>query len=242
MIFDEYVQSLVLPTQLLVLSSPTLGGTFLIDVDLGLAGAMIDRILGGAGRIPADRREPTAIESDLIGRIVDDLIPAMVEGWSHLATLEPTITERAFSPSLLRVAAPSHVVAVMTYEVRLGGASAPLTICLPHQTLEPILDRLSATAWYAQPERGVADGSRRDELTASLQQVNVPLTAILGDVELSVGELVDLQVGDVIRLADRAADPIRLTVMDQAAAWARPGRVGDRLALRLISPLQPVEA
>ena len=113
-----------------------------MDLDLGLAFACVDRMLGGPGRIPSERREPTSIEGQLIGRIIDDIVPALNEGWQHLQAMGAQVTETALGPALLRVAAPSHVVAVLTYEVRVAGQTAPLTICYPNVALEPILPRL----------------------------------------------------------------------------------------------------
>jgi flagellar motor switch protein FliM len=242
MVFDEYVTGLTLPTQLVVLAADTLGGPFILDFDLGLAYACIDRLLGGAGKIPADRREPTSIEGELIGRLVAEVIPAITEGWGHLQPVEARVTETALRPALLRVAAPSHVVAVLTYEVRLAGQTAPLTLCYPHAALEPFLSRLSSSAWYSQPEHGADQAAGQASLAAVLQGVEIPVSARLGGAELSIDDLIGLQPGDVIRFDDRVDQPIRLTVMDEARAWAVPGRVGDRVALRIVSNLQPVEA
>ena len=52
MVFDEFVGQLNLPTQLAVLNSSALTGPFLIDLDLGLAYACVDRVLGGPGPQP----------------------------------------------------------------------------------------------------------------------------------------------------------------------------------------------
>jgi flagellar motor switch protein FliM len=249
MIFDEYVSGLTLPTQLVVLQADQLGGPFLLDLDLGLAKGWIDRLLGGEGRLPTERREPTSIESALILKLVDDLLPAITEGWSQVETVTPVVAETALRPDLLRVAAPSHVVAVLTYEVRYtieqGGEGnrrsevqvSSMSMCLPNATLEPILSRLSATAWYAQNDKGT-DGVGAAEIADALQGVEVPLTAVLAGVELTVDELAGLKPGDVIRFGERADHPVRLSVMDQAMAWAVPGKVGDRVALRLLTPLQ----
>lgn len=243
MVFDEYVSGLVLPSQLVVLAAGTLGGPFMLDLDLGLAFACIDRLLGGAGRIPSERREPTAIETELIGRLVTDVIPAIGEGWAHLEPVEAHVTETALRPALLRVAAPSHVVAVLTYEVRFAGQTAPLTLCYPHAALEPLLPRLSATAWYAQTTGDTSDrASDQAELVAALQSVEIPLSATLGGAELSIDDLVGLEPGDVIRFDDRIDQPIRLSVMEEARAWSIPGRIGDRVALRIISHLQLMES
>ena len=249
MIFDEYVSGLTLPTQLVVLQTSQLGGPFLLDLDLALAKGWIDRLLGGEGRLPTERKEPTSIESALILRLVDDLLPAITEGWSQVEAVTPIVAQVEMRPDLLRVAAPSHVVAVLTYEVRYiieqgsegsrrsEPQSASLSICMPHATLEPVLPRLSATAWYAQTDKST-DGQGQAEIASALQTVEVPLTAVLGGVELTVDELAGLKPGDVIRFGERADHPVRLSCMDQAMAWGVPGRVGDRVALRLLTPLQ----
>jgi flagellar motor switch protein FliM len=242
MIYDEYVQGLTLPTQLVVMTNDEPGGPFLMDLDMGLALAGVERMLGGTGRIPEALREPTPIESSLVDRIVDDLIVSIDEGWTHLAKLNLRAGETAFGPSLLRVAAPSHVVAVLTYEVRLAGQTAALTLCYPHASLETLMPRLSASAWYAQPDRSLDAGAGRAMLSTALRSVDIPVTAVLGSVELSVEALMGLQPGDTIRFEERAAAPILLSVMDQARAWAQPGRVGDRIALRVVTPLEKVEA
>ncbi len=242
MIFDEYLNGLTLPTELVVLRADTLGGPFLLDFDLGLAYACVDRLLGGAGRIPQDRSDPTAIEGELIGRLIAEIIPAISEGWAHLLPVEARVTETALRPALLRVAAPSHVVAVLTYEVRLAGQTAPLTICYPHATLESLLPRLSASSWYAKTESGGDQKADQAGLAAVLQAVEVPVAATLVGAELTIDELLGLERGDIIRFNDHFDQPIRLTVMDEARAWAIPGRVGDRVALRIVSHLQSMEA
>ena len=104
------------------------------------------------------------------------------------------------------------------------------------------MPRLSATAWYSQPDRSTDVGAGRVELAATLRNVGIPITAVLGSGELSVEALVGLRPGDTIRLEERADAPVLLSVMDQARAWAQPGRVGDRLALRVVSALEKVEA
>ena len=88
LIFDDYVTQLSLPTELVVMNSTGLAGPFMVDMDLGFALAAVDRLLGGPGRIPSERNEPTPIEADLIARVVGHLPHALNEGWSHLQTLD----------------------------------------------------------------------------------------------------------------------------------------------------------
>jgi flagellar motor switch protein FliM len=242
MVFDEYVSGLSLPTQLVVLDSTGLAGPLLLEIDLGFALSAVERMLGGHGTDRMERREPTAIEASLIERLIDDIVPNLEEAWVHLAAIPLRIVERAYGPSLLRVAAPSEVVAVLTYEVRFGGHTATISVAYPHASLEPMLTRLSATAWYAQSDRRSSRPDQRSSITRVLDQVSVTARAVLGAVEIPIEVLANLQPGDVIRFDERSDDPIGVWISDQVRSWGVPGRVGDRLALRLVSPLALVEA
>ena len=242
LIFDDYLTQLALPTQLVVMASTGLAGPFMIDVDMGFALAAVDRLLGGPGRIPADRNEPTPIEADLIARIVALLPAALNEGWSHLQTLDVSVTESALTPILLRIAAPAEVVAVMTYEVRFAGQTAPMTICYPYASIEPLLPRLAATMWYAQRRQTSGSSDIREVLENEVRSVEISVAASFGAVDIPVEALSELRPGDIIRFDERFDEPVLIAVSDQAQAWALPGRVGDRIALRLVTPLQPTEA
>jgi flagellar motor switch protein FliM len=242
LIFDDYVTQLSLPTELVVMASTGLAGPFMVDMDMGFALAAVDRLLGGPGRIPSERNEPTPIEADLISRVIGHLPHALNEGWSHLQTLDVSVTESALTPILLRIAAPAEVVAVMTYEVRFAGQTAPMTICYPYASLEPLLPRLAATMWYSQRRAASGNSSIRDILESEVRAVEIPVAASFRAVDIPVEALSELRPGDVIRFDEHFDEPVLISVSDQAQAWAIPGRVGDRVALRLVSPLQPMEA
>ena len=242
LIFDDYVSQLTLPTELVVMASTGLAGPFMVDMDMGFALAAVDRLLGGPGRIPSERHEPTPIEADLIARIVSHLPPALNEGWSHLQTLDVSVTESALTPILLRIAAPAEVVAVMTYEVRFAGQTAPMTICYPYASIEPLLPRLAATMWYAQRRQLAGIAGVREILESEVRAVEIPISAKFRAVDIPVEALSELRPGDVIRFDEHFDEPVLIAVSDQAQAWAIPGRVGDRVALRLVTPLIPTEA
>ena len=241
MLYDEHVNRISPPTQLVVMKSPELNGPILVDIDLPFAFAAIDRLLGGPGSLPPNKREPTSIERGLIAQIANELIPAFNEAWQHLADLQITIAELALSAALLRIAAPSEVVAVLRFEVRVSnsGRTAQVSICFPHAALEPLLPRLSASTWYATGKQ--ADEAWSEDLDRALQSTPITVRAMLGTVEISVEELASLAVGDIIKLDERADQPILLTIADAARGLGIPGRSGEHLAVKIVAPFQPVE-
>ncbi len=174
------------------------------------------------------------------------------------ATLEPLVDELLSLPPAVRSARLNVIEAGDVATARalrallqardeasahqwLAGQAAPISICYPYAALEPLLPRLSATAWYAEPVRSTAAATHRSALESSLQDVKIPLRAVIGTVDLPVEALAALQPGDVIRVDERVTDPIELAIADDVRTWALPGRVGDRMALQLVTSLRSVE-
>ena len=117
-----------------------------------------------------------------------------------------------------------------------------MTICYPYASIEPLLPRLAATMWYAQRRQLAGSSGVREILESEVRAVEIPISATFRAIDIPVEALSELRPGDVIRFDEHFDEPVLIAVSDQAQAWAIPGRVGDRVALRLVTPLIPTEA
>ncbi|WP_172200475.1 FliM/FliN family flagellar motor switch protein [Niveibacterium sp. COAC-50] len=75
------------------------------------------------------------------------------------------------------------------------------------------------------------------KLVDALARQSVRLSVVLGEVELSVGELASLCAGDVVRLNTRLGDALALRgPANEAVALVQPARRGEHLAVTLTDP------
>ncbi|HCO76597.1 MAG TPA: hypothetical protein DIT50_00035 [Rhodocyclaceae bacterium] len=77
----------------------------------------------------------------------------------------------------------------------LGVGQANLHICWPYSMLEPVRDLLYSTM---QSDQMTHDSRWTRNLARRLVEAEVTLNAVLGHGRLTLGDLVDLRVGDVI--------------------------------------------
>jgi flagellar motor switch protein FliM len=236
----EHLRELRLPTELAVVRSAALGGPFIVDLDLDLAYALLDRLLGGSGEMRPGRPEPTPIEAELIDRIVAEILPALEEAWRRVARLDAAIAATALGPEFLKFADPTDVAAVLAFEVDIAGATGRLAVCYPYASLGPVLGELGPAPASGGDQAGTAPAGEPD-LRRVLETVDLVVAATLGHAEIPVEAIAELAPGDVIRLDERVDRPVALHIGDQVQALAAPGRVGDRLALEIVAPLRPVE-
>jgi flagellar motor switch protein FliM len=238
-LFGEHLESLDLPAQLAVISFN--GSQILMDLPLELCLAAVERQIGGAGQKSPARREPTSVEAELIRRLVEDLVPALNEAWSQLAKVDAKVVEMALTPALLRVAAPSAATAVVRFDIEVGGKNYRVNLAYPAEAIAPIAGRLSVSTWYA--ERSSADAAGwNTQLSSVIGETAIEVRAMIGHAALPIREVASIAIGDVIRLDRPANGPIVIDAAGTVHASAVAGRVGERIAVRLVRPFEPKEA
>lgn len=215
---------------------PPLPGRLLIAVDVRTVLALIDRLLGGPGQPPAQRRPLTDVEAALGRRLVGRLLHDLQRGWSSLAQVEPALGEAVTNPHLLRPASSNEMLLMIDYEVKLGEQMGDFAILVPHSTVEPFIAMLSGETARAQRQ---ADGRVKVRVRPgqALLGVEVPVRVRLGTATVLVRDLLGLQAGDVVRLDTTVDDELSLVIGGRARFLARSGLRNSRLAVEIVKTL-----
>ncbi|MCC7106042.1 MAG: FliM/FliN family flagellar motor switch protein, partial [Chloroflexi bacterium] len=226
------LRGLASPTILYIVTLAPLPGQIVLELDLRLSRAILDRLLGGSGQPNPILRDLTEIELTLLKTIRTVLAGCLREAWSGVFAVEPDLREPTLSPEFVQVTLPGESTIRLALEVALLGVSGHVTLCLPHPVLQPVLEDLSAQVRFASGQgRTVEDAplDPRDELC----QVAVPIVVELGRATLSMRELLQLEVGQVIKLDTPATGDLQVRVGEQPKLWGRPGVIGRNLALQV---------
>lgn len=228
-VYGEYVEQLQTPTVVNIVTADPLPGALIIELNLVLAFAFMDRLLGGTGRVHQKNREVTDIELLLLKTIVKSLLSSLREAWLQLSPVAPNLDDLSFNPETVQAALPGDVGVLLLFEVRFGDTSSTITMFVPYALLEPVIEKLSAQMWISGVHKETLVG--QDEIRRQLEKVEVPLVVNLGVTRVSVKEFLGLQQGNVIRLDTSADQELELLVAGKQKYWARPGRVGRSLGV-----------
>jgi flagellar motor switch protein FliM len=231
-VYGEYVERVPEGTILHILSMDPLPGNVLIGIDLLAAMAAVDRLLGGAGTPPDTVRSSTEIELALIHTLVTNMLQKLTEAWGRVVDLQPLIRDVVLDPRYVQVALRSDPVVVIALEMSLSHCSGTVTLCIPYVTIEPILPKLNAQLWFASGRCG--DDIKTSEITDSLNNVEVDMKSVLGEVSITLRELLDLKEGDVMLLDRTTSQPVDLIIGGKRKFLARPGLVGKKMAVQIV--------
>lgn len=212
MTYGEFLMSLPSPTSFNVFSIKPLDGNCVIEINPSIAFPMIDRLLGGLGESYESSRELTDIELNLLDAILRIIMQRLKEAWGPITDMYPTVETKESSPNVVQIVSQNEIVIMVVMEIIIGNSSGMINICYPVIYLEPILSRL-ANRDIMLGETS-AKKSRNKELNTLISRAEVFNEAIIGKAELSVGELLELKKGDIVRL-DRPADDKAIVTIDK---------------------------
>jgi flagellar motor switch protein FliM len=210
MTYGEFLMSLPSPTSFNVFSLKPLDGKGVIELNPSIVFPMIDRLLGGNGAPFETTREFTDIELNLLDQILKVVTQNMKEVWSPIMDMYPIIEAKESSPNVVQIVAQNEIVIMVIMEIIIGQTSGMMNICYPVITIESLLPRLANRDLMLNETSGRK--SRNKELRALLRGAKIELEAVLGYAELNMQQVLDLEVGDIIKLNRPADDTVIVKV------------------------------
>lgn len=238
--YGEFVNSMPTPSLITIITMEPLEGNAVIEISLPLVFSIIDRLAGGPGTQRPKPRELTEIELALVQNVTEVILGGFTEAWSSVIPVRLRRVGTEMNPAFAQVVAPSEMVVLITFEVRIGAATGTLSLCVPYLVLEPAMDKLTAQSYFSN----LAEASSpelREGIASQLDGVMVPVTVELGNAELNVGDLLALAPGDVIPLSVAPGSDAVVRVGLREAFTAQPGTRGRRAAVQITSLIEDLE-
>jgi len=236
--FDEFTLSLPNPCASFLMDIADSGGQQgVLDVGSEFAFFLVDRLFGGGGQPSAPDRPLTLIERMAVRGVAERVTTLLSEVWQDHVPLELTLSGFETIPEILQAANREDPVLVANVEVRAGGTSSLLLICLPFAALDKFFG-----GSLERRVNNVAGSAREREASLALTETSVrasrvKVSARLPEFSLTVRDLAALGPGAVIPTGIARDASLTVLVNGQPRFAAAAGRVGQKLALQLTSPI-----
>ena len=240
--YDEFVRSMPSPMTVSILELEPLPGQILMGLGYEVTSSIIDRMLGGPGEAEARPRELTDIEQSLMRRVIDRALTSLEEAWRSMMNINVMLVGMEESYSMISVATPGEIVALVTFEINLGHKDSGLmSLCIPYPVVESVIGQLSAQRIY-HGQKGEVPKEHQEKVLSKLHYAKLPLQVYLGGTSINVNDLLNLRTGDVIRLDRAAADNLLVEVNKKPKFYCRPGTLKKNLAVYIVEDVDNTEA
>ena len=239
--YSEFVAESENPTSFNLIKCPPLEGQICLELSPLVIFPIIDRLLGGSNKdLFVPRRPMTLIETKLIQRILHRAMAALTEAWQGIRKIEFALGEMESNAQLVQIVPPNEVVVVVDFEVKLMNRGGRMRLCIPYNSIEPLVEDLSAQSWFVSGKSG-GESDAAERITGGLSAAKVELDATLATTTISLRELQGLEVGDLIVTQRGASSPVVLGVEGRAKFLAELGQFRGNKALRIVRSVGPKE-
>jgi flagellar motor switch protein FliM len=197
--YSDFVRNLVVPTNLNLVHVKPLRGTALFIFDPSLVFLVIDNLFGGNGQFHTrvEGRDFTQTEQRIIQRLLNVVFTEMEKAWAPVHQVKFEYVRSEMNTQFANIATPNEVVVVTTFTIELGTEGGEFHVCLPYSMIEPIREVLNSAL---QGEQMEIDKRWLRRLSQQVQSADIEIVVNLGQAELSIQQLLAMQVGDVISL------------------------------------------
>ncbi len=231
--YEEFVRSIPNPTTLAVINMDPLKGSGVLEIDPSITFTIIDKLFGGVGESSRITRELTDIELSVMEGIIVRILGNLREAWSNVIDLRPRLGNIETNPQFAQIVPPNDMVVLITLETKVGEVEGMTNLCIPYITIEPIISKLSAQYWYSSIRKGTTDENLAI-IQGRLENVELLVVAEIGEVSITMAEVLDLKIGDVIKLPDtKVNSDMVLRVGGRKKYKCRPGVIGSRVAVQI---------
>jgi len=229
--YEEYMRSLN-ASIITLFAMPPLAGQALLELEFSIVLSMIDRLLGGPGNMVKSTSALTEIEQALTESIVDRALRDLRSAWEGVAHFTPQRDRIETQAQFIQIVPPGDIVVSVLFEVRIGDQRGAMSLCLPFMMLKPIAGKLAAQRWIATSQKK-SHAQHARLLMRRIENTAVTCVCRLGTAQISVGDLVNLRVGDTIVLDRLKGADADLMLGDRVKFTGSVGTSGRKVAIRI---------
>lgn len=238
--YEEFIRSIPNPTTLAVINMDPLKGSAVLEIDPSITFTIIDKLFGGLGEASKISRELTDIELSVMEGIIVRILGNLREAWSNVIDLRPRLGNIETNPQFAQIVPPNDMVVLITLETKVGDVEGMTNLCIPYISIEPIISKLSAQYMYSSIRKGATD-ENFSIIQKRLENVTLPIIAEIGSAIVTVKEVLNLAVGDVIKLPDtKIGSEMSLKIGGRKKYRCTAGVVSNRIAVKVGEKLDEV--
>jgi len=230
--YSEFSNAISNPAFLSIVNFEPLTGQVMLDVSSNIAFTIIDRLLGGSGEKISEVRNFTEIEITLLKKIMYKIIDFIAQAWENVITLTPSLEKIETNSQFAQIVSPNETVALITMNISIGSIEGMVNFCIPHIVLEPIMNKLSTRLWFSSTKNTITK-SDNAFIEKRLKVAPVVLSAEIGSSKITVRELLDLQIGDVINLKSQIDNELKIMVGSNVKYLGIPGTSKNKVAVKI---------
>jgi flagellar motor switch protein FliM len=238
--FGDYLKDLKAPLSVNIVRMSPFRGYAMVVIEPTVVFSSLDSFFGGFGRgvgqLPPGRLF-TPTETRIIKIILQVFFRSFKEAWSPLTPVDFEHISSEINPQFAQIVDENDLVVLSRFESEATTqGSGFVDMVIPYVALKPVRDLLRNRV---QTGDGNEDSDKvwRSQLSDAVHDTELELQVLLGKLNLSLQQLQNMQVGDVLPF--KKAEFARVMVQDMPVYDVEVGAMGGQVAIKIVNAVSP---
>ena len=231
--FGDYLNSIPLPAILGVFKAEEWDNFGLVTVDSSLIYSIIDVLLGGGrGTTPirVEGRPYTTIETNLVRRMIEVVLADAEHAFAPLSPVRFNLERLETNPRFAAISRPANAAILAEFRIDMEDRGGKIEVLIPYATLEPIRELLLQ---MFMGEKFGRDPIWEGHLATEIYSAEIEVDAVLFEEEMSLGQVLDLKVGQTLLFEVGPRDPVTVKCGGIELTEGQMGRSGENISVRI---------
>lgn len=215
-----------------ILHAPGWDAHVVVGLDRAFMSVMIDALFGADGSEPASAGERafSPVETRVARILFEQAAKALQAAFAPVAD-SPFKLERVETRMDSAVIGRRDDPAVLArFPLQAMDRGGEMFVVIPQSALMPMRQTLSRVV---KPDANARDPAWARQIQSEIQRTGVSLRAILEERHVTLGEIADLRVGQVLKLQATPTSRVKLESHDQPLFWCQLGQSDGGYKLRI---------
>jgi len=199
---------------------------------------VVDRLMGGVGDLYVPDRDYTDIEIALLSFFFTNVTNYIQEAWNSFFPVKTKFRSIETNGRLLQAFSPQDIVVIVSFDIKEEKYSCTANMCMSAESLETVIRSISTKYMHSVKQQDPEKEKHKQEVIIDyLKNSDLEITAYLDTCQMSLADILHLQVNDVIILNRRIDEDIIVEVEGTPWFTARIGEAHSKKAIKLVKAL-----
>lgn len=225
--YEEFMRSISYNTVLTVFTLNPLEGYLLFETSPSLVVQIADTFCGQDKNRKISLEEFSEKDKNISMQITEDFIKYLQKAWSRVLTVKPEVKNLEIDPDKIKLFTNDERVALVSFSISIGDMNTFFNICIPYSSIEKYLEKLE-----------IKNTISEYELDNSLHSTSLNIKVILDNIQLSLGEIMNLQKGTILNTNKRYVNKVSILVEEKHCFNGEVGLINNCKAVKIVDCLE----
>ena len=233
--FHDFLKDLPEQSLFHLITLAPLPGQMILTISPNVCHVILEQRLGGKMEGEPSVRSLTDIDQSLLRGLVEHMLNDLKSSWSKVAAIEPQLDDSTVNQHWVQMLMGNERVLLLTFELSINMITGTMNIYIPFSSLKPISGNLNPAAWVTGRKEKLSTPAARQLTLDLLYPVKLPVRVTIGKSRLTLGEVANLEIGDVIQTDTNVQSNLIMRVANENLFNVQIGKIGKNMAVQVVS-------